>query len=685
MFDRKGFWLFFLIILLIFPKLDAQQTSAELKTAAWNLHALRVYPFTESADSLMEKVIENLTGSEFPTDYSYQSLSADYIFNRHFIENPASILGAQGVLLQKFVISPYAKWFGYAKQIGKKQDEFALPVFITEKSSESFSAKGLLEYFGAENSDYFINEYLGKINLSGNGSETLFLSVKSPLAPDARQVYSYSFSSPTNIDGVSVYEIAFYPKSKNETALEGYIYLDVNTLKPVQLVCTLNKAVNTGYVKEVLFVQTPAQKETLMYLGDEITSSLLVRQTQSDVPQNRETNIDDLLTEANRTRAYKNSENLLLFLLDDRLAIANGRLELSDITHFFSYNETEGVRLRAGINTGERLSRRWRAGGYAAYGLRDRDWKYRGDLAFSPGKSSLLNLTYIRDLNLPGYDLEQDGRDLIFYSLYHARTKNLSLQKLAKIGYEKAFDNWFSFSINAKYLYDKPVGIVQYDDITSSEIGFSFRYFPKERSFRVGRKKFVFHEADTDLELRHRTGIKGIFGSDYNYNITEFSAYRKIGFPLNVGYASIRITGGKVWNRLPFPLLFIPSGNQSYVYGSDVHNLMDYQEFITDRHIGGNLNLAFRWSPVKLFFPRNSICTNFGFKTIYGPLSDNNNPALHPELIPFNNGVAALGNSPYSEVSIGFSDIFGFLRVDYVYRLNYQAKGGIFVSTAFGL
>lgn len=98
---------------------------------------------------------------------------------------------------------------------------------------------------------------------------------------------------------------------------------------------------------------------------------------------------------------------------------------------------------------------------------------------------------------------------------------------------------------------------------------------------------------------------------------------------------------------------------------------MNFYEFTTDNYVAGNLNFMFNWSPFKLFYSKDKIKTTIGARAIYGPLSDNNNPALHPELFVFNQGVNALGNTPYAEVNVGLANIFKILRIEYARRLTY--------------
>ena len=270
----------------------------------------------------------------------------------------------------------------------------------------------------------------------------------------------------------------------------------------------------------------------------------------------------------------------------------------------------------------------------------------------------------------------------------------MSLQKIGQLSYETEGFHPLSLKLHAKYTYDQPLGIVKYetenntvrttiDNIKTSEIGISLRFSPNERHLRIKGKRIVFHSPDVDFRLNHRMGVKGIFGSDFNYHITDAGIFKSFGLPLNTGSFGVKLSGGKVWNSVPFPLLFIPSGNQSYVFGANSYNLMRYYEFITDRFISGNADLQLNWSPVKLLFKKSQMKMHGGIKAIYGPLSDKNNPQLHPELFVFNNGVESLGNKPYAEVNIGLSGILKYLRIDYVRRLTYGNKGSVFVSTAY--
>src|SRR5690606_13017563 len=63
-----------------------------------------------------------------------------------------------------------------------------------------------------------------------------------------------------------------------------------------------------------------------------------------------------------------------------------GPLEIGPVNTFYSFNPVEGFRLRVGGRTTDRLSKRFYAEGYTAYGFKDEKWKY-----FLSGTYSLNN------------------------------------------------------------------------------------------------------------------------------------------------------------------------------------------------------------------------------------------------------------------------------------------------------
>jgi len=257
----------------------------------------------------------------------------------------------------------------------------------------------------------------------------------------------------------------------------------------------------------------------------------------------------------------------------------------------------------------------------------------------------------------------------------------MSLQKIGLLTFENENKHNFSYSVGAKYTSDSPAGIVKYmtvsgadttivDRLNTAELILSLAYSPNEQFFQIRDRRIPIRRGDIELTFNHRIGIKGIVGSDYNYQITSAKTSRRFKLG-NAGSLDTKLSAGMVWNKVPFPLLFIPAGNQSYIFQTEDFNCMNFYEFTTDRFVAGNINFLFNWSPVKWLDKQSKVKTSLGTRAIYGPLSDKNNPTLHPDLFVFNEGVTPLGTMPYTEVNIGLANVFKFLRIEYVHRLTY--------------
>ncbi|GHU64386.1 collagen-binding protein [Bacteroidia bacterium] len=696
---------FSLVTLSVF----ADKTPSEIKFNTWNIHALRYYPFKQRADSVIYRIIsrDSVDGNRQKI-YEYKKTSAGLVLNKPFLDSKMQPANATDRLIYKSVIKPFDSWFKYMHPVGESSSDLLLTMFLSEEQKKNnrttaSSGNGLFEFVGTKNISYFLSEWMGKADLSKDETEILFMRIKSPLAKDALKIYDYFLSSETEIDGTPVYEVVFFSKKPKEKAFEGYLYISKKDFSLVKSVFTLNYFISKNKVNSILFTQTPQKKESEFYIGNETSSSLLVNQIRISYPEpekftpplnESEKKIADFVDEAYRTKSYLLTEYILSLLLNNRIGIFDNHFDLGPVSQMISYNRHEKLRLRIGGNTSQKLSSHFETSAYLAYGMGDKKLKYRGDFNYSNHPFVSMGLTYTEDLNIPGYDLLENNRDDIFRSFNHSSSENLSFQKIGQVYFKNLFADKFSVRINAKYWYDQPVGAIRYvvetpdariekKYISNTELGLSFRYAPGEKYIRLHNKFLYFKESNFIFELNQRVGVKGIFNSDYNYRITDFNIFQKLYLPADIGSLGIKLSGGKVWDRVPFSLLFIPSGNQNFVYNSKKYNLMNFYEFITDRYVAGNMNLLFNWSPISLIHSRSKIKTTIGAKTIYGPLSDNNNPALHPDLFAFNNGVNALDNQPYVETNIGLVNILQFLRLDYVYRVTHGDRGALFVSANF--
>ena len=162
--------------------------------------------------------------------------------------------------------------------------------------------------------------------------------------------------------------------------------------------------------------------------------------------------------------------------------------------------------------------------------------------------------------------------------------------------------------------------------------------------------------------------MKGVLESDYEY--TDVIARVQQRVPMGTfGYMRYSLTGGQVFGTLPYPLLLIHAGNETFYYDDMAFNTMNFFEFISDRYASLFVEQHFDG----LFFNRIPLFRRLkwrevvGFKAVVGELDQKHLTVM--ELLPF---MYDLSGGPFAEVSLGVENILKMLRVDMVRRLTYR-------------
>ena len=432
----------------------------------------------------------------------------------------------------------------------------------------------------------------------------------------------------------------------------------------------------------------------------------------------KENALDDLLAQLRKVPAFnviiKTAEILISGYIPTAGDKKSTKFDFGPMNTTISGNSLEGVRLRIGGMTTANLNPYWFASGYLAYGTNDRKLKYNVKLTHSfnkklyhEGESPVNNLSFIQeyDVYTPGQDFLFTSKDNIFvaWKVGEPVTKMQYIRK-SMFQYEKEWLNgltWRSWVYNQnnqaagtlKYIEKEADGtLIQKKDITTSEIGTQLRFAPGERSYdgRSGKESVFNLSKDAPIfKLSHQLGIKGVLGGEYNYNHTEVSAEKRIWLS-SFGHIDTQLKAGKVWNKVPFPLLILPNTNQSITIQPEAFHMMNALEFVTDQYVSFNATyylkgwILNRIPGIKWLRLREVI----SFNGIYGGLTDKNNPALTPNLFLLPDGTRPLGKTPYMEASVGLENIFKILRIDYYRRLTYLdepniKKGGVRIALRF--
>ncbi len=373
----------------------------------------------------------------------------------------------------------------------------------------------------------------------------------------------------------------------------------------------------------------------------------------------------------------------------------------------FSYNELEGWRLRTGAMTSAYLSPYLFGRFYAVYGTRDHRWKYMGEIEYSFKKKKehpnefpihSLRAHYESDIFQYGQTYLYTNKDNLFLSLKREKDNKIGYVRKAELTYTREFYNHFSFNVTLRNRIDYSTHLIPFertetidgtttstfvDNINRSEVEIGLRYAPNEKFIQSKWNRHSILPEHPVYTLTHRTGIKGILGSSYNYHHTEAGFQKRFWFSA-FGYTDCIIKAGKIWNKVPFPLLIIPNANLSYTIQKESYALMNAMEFFNDEYASWDLTyymngLLFNRIPLIRKLNWREVIT---FRGMFGHLSDKNRPdPLNTGTLfkfPYeNDNYHYMTSTPYMEVAVGIENIFKVLRVDYVRRLTYTNLPGI--------
>ena len=423
----------------------------------------------------------------------------------------------------------------------------------------------------------------------------------------------------------------------------------------------------------------------------------------------KERSVGDMMKALRANPIYYWTEKCVSFLFTGWVPVTkvNPPLFYGPVNTTVSHNGLEGWRLRTGAMTTAYLNPHIFGNFYVAYGIGDNKWKYMGELEYSFKKKKehpnefpihSLRLRYENDIYQYGQNYLYTNKDNLFISLKRQNDTKIGYVRKAEFAYTKEFYNHFSFDITLRHRVDIASRFIPFErtqtidgvttstfvnDLTRSEIEIGLRYAPKEKFIQSKWNRRSVTPEHPVFTLSHKMGIKGILGSEFNYHHTEFGFYKRFWFSA-FGYTDCIIKAGKVWNKVPYPMLIIPNANLSYTIQRESYSLMNAMEFFNDEYASWDLT----YNMNGLIFNRIPLIRKLNwrevisFRGMFGHLTSKNrpDPLNTGELFKFpyeNDEYHYLGTMPYMEIGIGIENIFKVLRIDYVRRLTYCDLPGI--------
>ncbi len=318
------------------------------------------------------------------------------------------------------------------------------------------------------------------------------------------------------------------------------------------------------------------------------------------IPLNeQETGIDQMVDSLTQDPFFKFLKNSTYMLATGYYPI--GKIELGSIYSLISVNPVEKFRTGLAIRTSNAFSKRIEFGGRLYYGFGDERFKYglTTRINITPKKRGLLIFYGNRDIEQIGISPTAAAVGSTFSSLLRTGPLDkLTFVDKAGINLEKDFGKDFVIFGGFEWKEYTPLGLATYErrnefggldtirHVQSSEVTLRFRWCKDEEFISGNFDRTTLPSKYPILSIQGIFGIKGLFGSDYNYQKLEFALEhnRNVGVLGRLRYGA---NAGVVLGTVAYPFLKVHEGSQSYWLYTNSFNRMSYFEFISDRYVGG--------------------------------------------------------------------------------------------------
>jgi len=583
----------------------------------------------------------------------------------------------------------------------------------------------------------FLGDMYQKVDIYENFIDLFGKSFISPTSNIGTLYYKYYLLDSTFIDSKWCYKIKFRPRRPEELTFLGELWVNDTTWAIKKIDMRISAKANINWVEDMAIVQEysyfnnqqwmlskdklvvdfAAKDEGTGFIGRKTTSyrdfhineqqidsifknrdNIIVKKdagekstsfwdsSRHDSLSNRELQIYHMVDTIKTLPVFQTYVDLITLFFTGYKDI--GKIELGPYYTFYSFNKIEGNRFRVGARTSDDFSTKLQLEGYVAYGLKDERYKYGGGIKFKINDKprQFIGVNYKNDVQQLGQSDNAFQEDNLLSSLFRRNpASRLNNIEIHKAWYDIEWGPGLSNRITYQHSVFKPLGdlnINYYYQDDTADIQNSYKTTELNLYFRFAyREKFVSGKIDrvslgSDypiLQVNYTQGIKGLENGYFNYqkiNAKVDDLLRLAPF----GYAYWALTAGRVWGKVPYPLLEMHPGNETYFYDYAAFNLMNYFEFVSDYYFTGTAVQHFDG----FFFNKIPLMRKLQWreiaqvKAVWGGINQRNLDILENK-----KAFTTLRAKPYVEVGAGVENIFKILRFDFIWRLAYLENENI--------
>jgi hypothetical protein len=605
----------------------------------------------------------------------------------------------------------------------------------------------------------FVGTSFQEYNFYQNWLNIISKDFVSPIADGWRLYYNFDLTDSLYIGDDYCYRLDFFPRSPQDLAFTGTIWITKNEFALKQIDASVGKQANLNFIEKIRIQQElepttegawiPVKNRVLIDISEltKFSAGMLAKfyTSNKNVIVNKPKDLSfykrPIVMEEDarqfekeeywdtlRHEPLSETEKSVYRMIDtlqsipivrtytDIIKIAVngyynvGKISLGPYISTLAYNDIEGLRLQGGFKTNMNFSNKWILGGSVGYGFDDEKVKYSGFVQhiLSRERWTTASVRVRSDLGRVGIDDESLADNYLFLAAQRFGVFRRGYYfNESRFNFSREVLKGFTQRIAFKHSTFQPTfnfGYYQRPDDSNSQILNSYENAEVIIESRFARDEtFILNENERlslgtlrwpVITLRYTHGLKGVMGSDFEYDKLRLTISKKIRFgPLGVG--NMNLNGEYVFNTLPYPLLSLHLGNQTPIFAQVTYNLMDYGEFVSDRYASMQYQHHFEGFllnriPLMKRLKWRLVGTS---NVIYGGMNQLNQDLI-AETTSSGEETLQAGflerGKPYVELGYGVENIFKFFRVDFIHRLSYLEKPGtrkfgVFFSFQFNL
>lgn len=595
------------------------------------------------------------------------------------------------------------------------------------------SEKSILENLNNILKNTVDNKLADNLNFYSDVIQIFNKPIPSPLSSSYKLYYNvYLVDSLVHEDNKK-YRFNYFPKSKHAPALKGYFWVDNKDYALNKIYAEIPITANVNFIKKYNVDYTYKKwPNNVWYPSKRISDAALVmakgsHKAQKEFSIQKETeykplndvtpvdaialsNINFHLSGSKQSASEslvrsdlpttQDALNGIKVLKDNPFVKAIDKLgsmtlsgyysaksiDIGPYFDFFYKNDIEGNRFNIPLRTSEQYSKNFSIGGYIGYGSKDNEFKYglNYNYLFPTKKQLILKLRYMKDYRAlarnPFKEFIQENpygqgsgniltvfqnKDLNPYLLKQEYAHiNLEYQITPEIQLiARPFYRQFESNQRNQFLRNG----VDIKKLQNPGVLFDFRYSKDLTYEQAFFTRIYYGAAEPIIHVTAEIGQAQLRKQGVSNPYAHFNAsIKKIIF---IGPAKIKgfFDVGTIVGDVPYPLYYNPESVQGIALGRYAYNLMD--DYALSSTTYSNLHLLANGGGILFnkipFINKLKLREAVSFKMFNGRL-DTRSGGLFED----HHKVNQPANEPYMEIGAGISNIFSFLRIEYLHRIN---------------